>query len=273
MALCLAESLLHTRKFDTLDQIERCCRWWLEGYNSATGLCFDIGHATRSALMKFRDTGDPMTGSVHPHSAGNGSIMRLAPIPIRYAANAERAVHFSGMSSRTTHGAEQCISACRYLGGLIHGALNGVSKEELLGRLHEPYPGCWSDQPLSPAIETIARGSFRGRSRDEIRSSGYVVDTLEAALWALWNHDDFESGALAVVNLGDDSDTVGAVYGQLASALYGAPGLPRHWLERLHLQERIADLADRLLESGRSDSIRRTAEYDDLTTTERGEPT
>lgn len=260
MALCLADSLVAKNTFDARDQIERYCRWWETGENSVAGRCFDIGHATRSALMKFQDTGNPIAGSQHPYSAGNGSIMRLAPIPIRYATDAGRAMHFSGESSRTTHGAEECISACRYLGGLIHGALNGRTRQELLGQLFEPVPGCWHAEPLSPNIAAIARGSFHEKAREEIRSTGYVVDTLEAALWALWHHDDFESGALAAVNLGDDTDTVGAVYGQIAGALHGSFGLPRHWLQRLHWREHIERLADRLLCVARSDNIRRRDE-------------
>jgi len=247
LALCLADSLAACRDFELRDQIERYCSWWKDGENSVIGHCFDIGHATRSALMKFQSTGNPQAGSRDPYSAGNGSIMRLAPVPIHYADDARKAVHYSGESSLSTHGAEECVSACRYLGGLIHGALNGVGKTDLLARVHEPFPGCWSNEPLAPAIEAISRGSFREKQRDDIRSSGYVVDTLEAALWALWNHDDFESGALAVVNLGDDADTVGAVYGQIAGALFGHSGLPRKWLEKLSWRSHIEDLAANLV--------------------------
>jgi len=251
-ALCLADSLLETRTFDPLDQIERFCRWWKTGYNGVTGHCFDIGHATRSALMKFELTGEPMAGSRHEYSAGNGSLMRLAPVPIRYHHDARAAVTHSGESSRTTHGAEECISACRYLGGLVHGALNGHGIQQLLAERYQPFPGCWDEMPLSPKIAAIADGSFREKCRDEILSSGYVVDTLEAALWALWHHDGFAEGALAAVNLGDDADTVGAVYGQLAGALHGEQRLPREWLEQLAWKDRIATLARELADLGRT---------------------
>lgn len=246
-ALCLADSLLETLAFDPLDQIERYCRWWQEGYNSVTGHCFDIGHATRSALMKFQVTGEPMAGSTHEYSAGNGSLMRLAPVPIRFHHDAQASVFLSGESSRTTHGAAECVSACRYLGGLIHGALNGLGKQQLLADRCEPYAGCWDDMPLSPKIAAIADGSFREKCRAEIRSSGYVVDTLEAALWALWHHDSFAEGAVAVVNLGDDADTVGAVYGQLAGALHGEERLPAEWLEKLAWKEHIRTRARELV--------------------------
>jgi ADP-ribosylglycohydrolase len=98
-----------------------------------------------------------------------------------------------------------------------------------------------------PRIDTIAAGSFKTRQPPEIRGTGYVVDALEAALWAFWHTDDFESGALAAVNLGDDADTTGAIYGQLAGACYGVEGIPAHWQDKIALSERILELADGLL--------------------------
>jgi len=92
----------------------------------------------------------------------------------------------------------------------------------------------------------VAEGSFLRREPPEIRGSGYVVATLEAALWAFARTDTFRDGALRVVNLGDDADTTGAVYGQLAGAFYGESGIPAEWLSRLCLRESIESLADRL---------------------------
>nr|HPL68310.1 ADP-ribosylglycohydrolase family protein [Smithellaceae bacterium] len=87
MSLCLAESLIECRGFNPRDQMERYVRWWREGYLSSTGTCFDIGNTTRTALATFMKTGNPLSGPIDSYSAGNGSLMRLAPVPMFYAGN------------------------------------------------------------------------------------------------------------------------------------------------------------------------------------------
>jgi ADP-ribosylglycohydrolase len=106
----------------------------------------------------------------------------------------------------------------------------------------------WRERPLSPAIANIARGSFKHKSERQIRASGYVVHTLEASLWAFYNSDNFRDGALLAVNLGEDADTTGAVYGQLAGAFYGASDIPKEWRERVTRAADIEQLATRLCE-------------------------
>ncbi len=248
MALCLAESLIERKGFDPVDQMKRYLRWYREGHLSSNGRCFDIGNTTRQALMNFEKTGDPYSGSTHPHSAGNGSIMRLAPAPLFFAGNPEEAIEKSALSSRTTHGALNAVDACRYLGALIVGALQGAGKEELLGERYAPLEGYWEDNPLSPEIDEVAAGSFKRRHPPEIRGRGYVVKSLEAALWAFHNSSSFREGCLLAVNLGEDADTTGAVYGQLAGAFYGEEGIPESWRSKLAHGEMIVSFAERLLE-------------------------
>lgn len=246
MALCLAESLLACGGFDPIDQMRRYVRWWREGYLSSTGTCFDIGNATRVALAKFERTGQPYCGSTDPKAAGNGSLMRLAPVPLFYARHPEEAIVKAADSSRTTHGTPAAVDACRYLAGMILGALRGVPKDELTAPGFSPVPGLWEREPLCAEIKEIAEGSFRRRNPPEIRGSGYVVHTLEAALWAFHRSNTFRDGCLRVVNLGDDADTTGAVFGQLAGAFYGEHGIPSEWRARLHGHDMIASLADGL---------------------------
>jgi ADP-ribosylglycohydrolase len=250
MALCLAESLIECGGFDARDQVERYVRWWKKGHLSPTGCCFDIGGTVSSALRRYLADGDPYAGSTHPHSAGNGSLMRLAPVPMYWSGDAVQAIERSADSSRTTHGASTCIDACRYMGGLIVGALAGASKDDLLSPRYAPSgcEGTWDDAPLCPEIDAIAAGSFKEKSPPAIRGKGYVVDCLEAALWAFHTTDSFEAGALAAVNLGDDADTTGAVYGQLAGAFYGAGAIPKAWLAKLAMRELIEEYAGRLAE-------------------------
>jgi ADP-ribosylglycohydrolase len=247
MALCLAESILETDGFDPLDQMRRYVRWRDEGYLSATGECFDIGVATSRALDVFKTWGEPYAGSIEARSAGNGSLMRLAPVPMRWRANLKETIHYAALSSKTTHAATEAVDACRYFSVLIALALGGVGKMELLS----PNPSfleLFDEEPLSPAIAAIAAGSYRDREPPEIRGSGYVVRTLEAALWALNSTNDFQSGLLKVVNLGEDADTTGAVYGQLAGAIYGIDAIPHEWLSKLAMRELIEGYAQRLYE-------------------------
>ncbi|MFO7697924.1 MAG: ADP-ribosylglycohydrolase family protein, partial [Anaerolineae bacterium] len=198
------------------------------------------------ALRWFLDTKEPYAGSTSPGRAGNGSIMRLAPVPMFYVRDADEAVRRSAESSRTTHGAREPVDACRYFGGLIWGALHGVPKDALLAPAYAPVPGLWETDPLSPAIAAVAAGSFWTRQPPDIRGTGYVVECLEAALWALAHSEDFRTGALLAANLGQDADTTAAVYGQLAGAIYGEEGIPAAWRSLLAKRDTIEDLADGL---------------------------
>jgi len=248
MALCLAESLVERRGFDARDQMERYLRWWREGYWSSTGRCFDIGITIRGALERFMATGEPFSGSTDPHSAGNGSLMRLAPVALAFAGSPERAMDLAGESSRTTHGAQSCVDACRYFAGLLVGALEGRSKGELLAPRFSPVDGYWETHQLHPEIDEVAAGSFRRREPPVIVGSGWVVRSLEAALYALAGTSSFEEGALRAVNLGDDADTTGAIYGQLAGAFYGVEAIPEPWRRPITLRVEIEALAERLLD-------------------------
>ncbi len=248
MALCLAESLFEKQGFDPADQLERYGRWYRQGHLSSTGACFDVGGTTYRALHLFERTRQPYCGSTDPLAAGNGSIMRLAPVPLFFAGRPEEAIERSGDSSRTTHGAQVCVDACRYMGGLIVGAVSGAGRDEILSELYCPVPGYWQDHPLAPEIQEIAHGSFKRRDPPAIRGTGFVVQSLEAALWAFHRSRDFREGALLAVNLGDDADTTGAVYGQIAGAFYGYDGIPQRWREVIAKQDLILRLADGLQE-------------------------
>ena len=243
MALCLAESLIECRGMDLTDQMQRYVRWFRDGYLSSTGVCFDIGNTVHSALINFERSGNPLSGSTDPYSAGNGSIMRLAPVPMFYAHNESAAIQNSAYSSKTTHGTRAAVDACRYFGALLNGGLNAIDKETLLSETY--YEG---EEPLIDEIEQIARGSYKKKEPPEIKGTGYVVHSLESALWAFAGSDSFESGCLKAVNLGDDADTTGAVYGQLAGAYYGEEGIPAGWLSKLALKDLIRSFADQIFQ-------------------------
>ena len=246
MALCLADSLVEMKRFKAESQLASYCRWWRDGQFSCTGECFDIGNTTRGALRHFLDSGQT-SGPTSPYTAGNGSLMRLAPVPMFFANDPAAAIERSGDSSRTTHGAATCVDACRYYGGLIVGALKGVGKEELLSARYSPAAGHWALHPLCPEVDEVAAGSFKLKNPPAIRGTGYVVQALEAALWAFHHSTSFRDGCLAAVNLGDDADTTGAIYGQLAGAYYGYAAIPEGWRAKLAMREMIESYADKLL--------------------------
>lgn len=246
MALCLAESLVESGGFDANDQMKRYVGWWRQGIWSSTGICFDIGNTIRQALSLFEKSGNAFAGSEDVYSAGNGSIMRLAPIPMYYRSEREQVPVFGALSSKTTHAARTAVDACRLLAVLITGALEGVPKNELLGKNFSLIPGYWAKEPLCREIAEVAAGSYKVKKPPEIKGTGYVVKSLEAALWAFYRTDSFRDGVLMAANLGDDADTTAAVFGQLAGAFYGAQGIPQSWIEKVTFSEKILSLADRL---------------------------
>jgi len=244
MALCLSQSLIDNKGFDVCDQMEKYCAWWQKGYYSSTGRCFDIGYTTRGALVTYQETGQAISDKTSRDLAGNGSIMRLSPVPIFYHKSLSEALKKAGISSKTTHSAPQSISGCQFMTFLLVMAILGYSKEELL-KNHLDHP-IWKNYTLDDTIIDIAKGDYQYKVESQIKTTGYVVDTLEAALWVFFMTDTFEEGALKIVNLGGDADTTGAVYGQIAGAYYGASGIPSSWLDKLYMRTAIEGMADEL---------------------------
>ncbi len=239
MALCLATSLIEKNGFDAKDQMERYLRWYQEGYLSSTGKCFDIGITTRMALHNFQKTGNPFSGSTDPRTAGNGSIMRLAALPMFYYPDLKSIMHFASQSSRTTHAALECLEACQILAGVIYRAFEGRNKQNVLVE-RDLLP------LTSETLKEVSYGDYFEKAASQIQGTGYVVQSLEAALWSFWTTDNFEAATLKAVNLGEDADTTAAVCGQVAGAFYGESGIPHHWLKKLVMRDEISSLAEQL---------------------------
>jgi ADP-ribosyl-[dinitrogen reductase] hydrolase len=241
MALCLADSLIEFGDLDETDLMNRFVRWWRDGENSVRRSCFDIGITTRKALSEFEKTGNARAGSKDPTAAGNGSLMRLAPVAIRHHADRTRAIEVARRQSVTTHAAPASVDACAFFADLLVNAIVGVDRSALLSpRRIEGHP----------EIVAVADGSYLPKSRSEIASSGYVVDTLEAALWCVHQATDFREAVLLAANLGDDADTVAAVTGQIAGAIWGEAGIPEDWIAKLAWRDQIRDRAMRLFALG-----------------------
>lgn len=244
MAMCLAESILDTRTDDPADQLRRYVAWRRHGYWSSTGRCFDIGGTTSRALSRFERDGTVTDAVIDPESAANGSLMRLAAVPIRWHRDLAEAAERSGASSRPTHPADRPVDACRVYGAMIAALIQGTGIDEVLD------PGFWTFGPLDARVEAVARGSWRNQEPPAIRGTGYVVDALQAAIWAVAGADDFRDAVLRAANLGDDADTTAAIAGQLAGARWGASGIPASWRNKITHGERIAAIAGRLHDVG-----------------------
>lgn len=239
MAVALATSLIECRGYDARDVMRRFVSWWRDGeYSGAPGRgCFDIGITTRGALEAFLETGRPESGSTGPDTAGNGSIMRLAPAVLFGMPDEKAARSIAERQSLTTHGAPECVEACGYMADLLTMRIRGDV---------EGLPdGAWRTQGL----RRITQGAWRTASRDAIRSTGYVIDTLEAALWADSSSASFEEALVLAVNLAGDADTIGAVTGQIAGARYGLSRIPQRWLNTLHGYKGLVRMAEQLIEA------------------------
>jgi len=240
MALCLAESLLSRGGFDARDQMGRYLNWWKWGYLSSTGTCFDIGGTVLSALERFEGSGEPYSGSLDPETAGNGSLMRLAPVPLFYAPNIDEVVQFSAQSSLTTHGAPEAVECCQLLGLVLARCMAEMPKDAVLD-------GSRLALTETKVVE-LAAGHYFSKTRSAVRGSGYAVASLEAALWCFHTTSTFEAAVLGAANLGEDADTTAAIVGQVAGAFYGVQGIPATWLEKLHMREEIMATAEHLYE-------------------------
>lgn len=223
MALCLAETILETGDVDRVDLLTRFTKWWREGYNSVNGRCFDIGTTTKNSLWDWERNGATRAEDA-PHLAGNGSIMRLAPVAIRWANDPLEVLEKARVSSEVTHGAFEACNACETLAIWLIQGIKG-EPQQLNNRL-------------------------MGMNSSLIQSTGYVAHTMIAAQWAVLNTDNFNDAVLMAANLGDDADTTAAVAGQIAGAKYGMSGIREDWLEKLAWREQIVDLADRLYQAG-----------------------
>lgn len=236
MALALGDSLLGDPALNAGDLMRRFVSWYREGTYSCTGTCFDIGGTTAEALRRFERTGDPFAGSADPESAGNGSIMRLAPVAIRHWRDDDIMLRVAREQSRTTHGATEAVDACTLMADLLAAAIRGTTVAVLVDEFAARVP----------LFEV-------GQHRRQVRGTGYVVASLHAALWAVSRTSTFRGAVLLAANLGEDADTTAAVAGQIAGAVYGASAIPKDWLKQLAWFDKIESLAANLFDAGMDD--------------------
>ena len=247
MSLCLASSLIECNGFDAAHQMKQYSRWIDDGYHSCTGKAVGLGQTILKAMIRYHKTKDPIQGDTNPRRSGNGCIMRLAPVPIYYGRDAALAIHHSIQSATTTHGSEMCLQTTGFFGGMIWGALNGVSKEELLSNGYSPVKDYYHQHPPCDELRSLIRGDYKAKQEEKVDSNGFVIDALEAALWSFYNTDTYAEGLLKAVNLGGDADTVGAIYGQLAGAYYSLEAIPATLIQDLAWNEKISAICNELI--------------------------
>ncbi len=234
MMLCLAASMVsHDGVINADSELTHYVQWFRKGYLGVNGRCVDIGMTTKRALLKFIHTGSPINEPADELEQGNGSLMRIAPVPIFCWKNPDKAFHFGSCSSLTTHNHYNCVVVCGVVSYVIASIINGdvLTKPRILELLKQ-----WEYYHGDERLRGILVGEFMEKTREQISSSGYVMDTLEAALWAFFKTNEFESGVILAVNLGRDADTVGAVYATIAGAFYGFDAIPARWLDALQGQ-------------------------------------
>ena len=265
MALCLGYALLKNYNVNDVQdsikwseaQLDNYVDWYKNGYCSSNGYCFDIGGTTHNALQRYISEGK-LHNNDHFLDSGNGSLMRLAPIPIYYNSSTveefSTLVYASDLSSTTTHASELCRQSCIAFSVLLNRAINGsIEMDGIEPDMHKNKikllkfpPAVWDGMVSNNLVLDIMNGLYQNKTRDEISSSGYVIDSLEAALWAFWNTDNFRDAILLAANLGDDADTVAAITGQIAGAFYGLEGIPTEWVDKITKKDEIIKLAEDL---------------------------
>ena len=236
MALCLAQSLIDSGGFNALDQMEKYRRWADTGYFSTRETAFGIGQTVLQALIKFSRDGSPYAGSTKPTTAGNGALMRLAPVLMYYYPDQDLMIKYSIESARVTHGADECLQANQLFSQIIWRTFNNNNKESIL------FNEFTMESP-SEGIQAICNGDYRS---GKVQGTGYVVDSLAAALWCFYSTDTFKDAILKAANLGDDADTTAAICGQVAGAYYGINSIPNHWLEYLFMFDEIINISNKI---------------------------
>ena len=245
MALCIADSLLAKGHYDSFDVMERYQRWFSKGYRSSTDRCFDIGGQVRAALFDFEHEQRVPVTAKRSNRAGNGAIMRLAPVVIAGFEHREirEIVVTAGLSARETHYSVEAEAATEVFAALLVGALLGWAPEHIIN-VGWASTGPAFDEMAARVISTDPDE----RASWESETSGYIVHGLRLAVHGLLDFPSFKDATLAIANLGGDADTNCAIYGQLGGAFYGIEAIPASWRSTLHQGEEIDALARALVD-------------------------
>ncbi len=246
MTLCTLESIIENGEINLDNIMEKFAKWRCFGYMTPFDECFDIGNTTYCAIARYLEGESFPYGSGAENSNGNGSLMRISPVVLFYALqshNPIRRIEAIRNVSMLTHAHDISIIGCGIYNFILDEIIKNPCKESIREGISK------GDRHYKCIREIIAyikmlRLNFASLDEREIKSTGYVVDTLEAAVWCLMNTSSYEECVLKAVNLGEDTDTVGAIAGSLAGALYGYEAIPKKWLDTLVKKEMIEKLCE-----------------------------
>lgn len=234
MALATIDSFLQTEKFDYDDIMDRFQSWFDKGEYTPYGECFDIGHTTLTAIGRYKCGVAPVRcGGRGNFDNGNGSLMRILPV-----AFVEHTVDDILNLSSLTHGHEISLMSCRLYVQIAENLMSGMSKEEAITNLR-----CCVDE-----CEKIPQ--MKDYPREKIRSTGYVIDSFEAAVWSFVNSESYGECVIKAVELGGDTDTIAAIAGGLAGIYYGIggeKGIPEEWIDALARKDWITEMLDKAI--------------------------
>ena len=250
LAFCLAEAL--TQEFSLQKIGNNFVAWLNNNYWTPGGNVFDVGIATSQAIRRLQGGCHPeLAGGMNVSDNGNGSLMRILPLLV-YIKDKEPADRYqiTKQVSSITHGHIRSVIACFYYLEFAPQIINGIDKFQAYKSLQTDIPGYLNSLSISPneikLFDRLLKGNIYDLTDKEIFSSGYVLHTLEASIWCLLTTENYKTATLKAVNLGEDTDTTGAVTGGLAGLLYGFDTIPKSWLQQIARKDDIEDLADRL---------------------------
>ena len=262
LTFCLAETLARPGGLagppDLADFGRRCINWLDQAYWTATGETFDVGGATHAAITNLkRGIAPSAAGPRSELDNGNGALMRILPLVFHQTWQAETldlaaAWALTSAVATVTHGHPRSTLGCLLYLLVARELLAGQAPAAAYAAMRHTAQQWLAGTAPGPAkvekhrYEAVLNGTLPTLAEWHLHSSGYVVHTLEAALWCLLRHDTYAATVLAAVNLGDDTDTTGAVAGGLAGLVYGAAGIPKAWLNELGRRADIEALAERL---------------------------
>jgi ADP-ribosylglycohydrolase len=234
LILCTADSLAN-HEFGLADMGERFLRWMNNGLWTAWGEPFDVGIATSTALLRIANgTPADQAGGQDEHDNGNGSLMRILPVVLRFAAEpielfADRVEKVSAI----THSHDRARMACVFYGLVVRQLLLGWQIRVALDSARVEFTGWYERSASFPHFRHILEDDLASLPEGEIVSTGYVLHTLHASLWCLLKTQSFQDCVLKAVNLSGDTDTTGCVAGGLAGVAYGMKSIPVDWIGQL----------------------------------------
>ena len=252
MTIATMESISRLGRIDYVDLMNNFAQWYFEGEFTATGEVFDCGGTTLSAIIKYiKKVPLEECGSEESYSNGNGSLMRILPVAVYlhsiYGDNFDdRAMSVIHEVSALTHAHPRSLVGCGIYSLIAVQLLKGKPILESIQAGLTQAKEFYADSAFEVEVQSYSRlwrKDFANLLEVEIKSTGYVVDTLEAALWCLLNTEDYKSLVLKAVNLGDDTDTVASVAGGLAGIYYGLEEIPKEWLSKLQRREYLEEIA------------------------------